>query len=113
MRRAAGSNATKWLSFLTLLAGLAFYVCWPAYSGYEIKTSLDTHDATRLAREGRLSERTAVVAACRDGEGREGAGRDPAERWSGAGDTRRKISKRGSCRAWSMPFSATSSRPRC
>lgn len=39
----------KTLSFLVFLAGLAFYVCWPAYSGYEIKTSLDTHDATRLA----------------------------------------------------------------
>jgi hypothetical protein len=39
----------KTLSFLAFLAGLAFYVCWPAYSGYEIKTSLDTHDAARLA----------------------------------------------------------------
>ncbi len=39
----------KTLSFLAFLAGLVFYVCWPAYSGYEIKTSLNTHDASRLA----------------------------------------------------------------
>jgi hypothetical protein len=49
MRRARGSTATKILGFLAFLAGLAFYVCWPAYSGYEIKSSLDTHDAARLA----------------------------------------------------------------
>lgn len=49
MRGSRGGTAIKTLSFLAFLAGLAFYVCWPAYSGYEIKAALDTRDASRLA----------------------------------------------------------------
>ncbi len=39
----------KLLSSLLFLAAIAFYVAWPAYSGYEIKTSLDAKDAARLS----------------------------------------------------------------
>jgi len=39
----------KTLGSLLFLAAIAFYVAWPAYSGYEIKTSLDAKDAARLS----------------------------------------------------------------
>jgi hypothetical protein len=39
----------KLLSTLLFLAAIAFYIAWPAYSGYEIKTSLDAKDAGRLS----------------------------------------------------------------
>jgi hypothetical protein len=39
----------KSLGTLLFIAALAFYVAWPVYSGYEIKTSLDAKDAARLS----------------------------------------------------------------
>lgn len=39
----------KSLGTLLFVAALAFYVAWPVYSGYEIKTSLDARDAERLS----------------------------------------------------------------
>jgi len=39
----------KSLGSLLFLAAIAFYIAWPAYSGYEIKTSLDAKDAERLS----------------------------------------------------------------
>lgn len=38
----------KRLFGLVLLAAVAFYVAWPAYSGYQIKTALDDRDADGL-----------------------------------------------------------------
>lgn len=39
---------TKSLGTVGFLAVLAFYVAWPLYAGYEIKTSLDTHNVGAL-----------------------------------------------------------------
>ena len=39
---------TKSLGTVGFLAVLAFYVAWPLYAGYEIKTSLDTHNVEAL-----------------------------------------------------------------
>jgi hypothetical protein len=39
----------KFLSFLALLVALAFYIVWPGYSGYEIKTALESKDGGRLS----------------------------------------------------------------
>ena len=38
----------KRLIGLLIVAAAAFYVVWPAYSGYQIKTALDSHDADGL-----------------------------------------------------------------
>ena len=39
----------KSIGFVALVAALAFYVGWPAYSGYEIKAALAAKDKDRLA----------------------------------------------------------------
>lgn len=39
---------TRSLGTLGFIAVLAFYVAWPLYAGYEIKTSLDDHNVERL-----------------------------------------------------------------
>jgi Protein of unknown function (DUF2939) len=42
-------SGMKRLIFLVLLLGLGFYVGWPAWSGYKIKSALDNGDETTLA----------------------------------------------------------------
>jgi Protein of unknown function (DUF2939) len=37
------------LLFLAILAGVGFYVVWPAFSGYQLYTALAQQDASRLA----------------------------------------------------------------
>lgn len=39
----------KSLGSLAFLLAIAFYIAWPAYSGYEIKTALDAKDPERLS----------------------------------------------------------------
>ncbi len=39
----------KLLGFIAIIAAIAFYVAWPAYSGYDINQALEAKDAARLA----------------------------------------------------------------